>query len=47
VNTSRTNNFLAGLITGYAATFISIVIGLYLTPFTLQFLDREDMLSLR
>jgi O-antigen/teichoic acid export membrane protein len=39
---SRTHNYTKGLITGYAATFTTIAIGLWLTPFTLRFLDREE-----
>jgi O-antigen/teichoic acid export membrane protein len=39
---SRTRNYVKGLITGYAATFATIAVGLWLTPFTLRFLDREE-----
>ena len=39
---SRTRNYLKGLTTGYAATFATVAIGLWLTPFTLRFLDREE-----
>lgn len=39
---SRTRNYLAGLITGYAATLVTIAVSLWLTPFTLRFLDREE-----
>src|SRR6266498_3878560 len=39
---SRTGNYLKGLATGYVATFATIVVGLWLTPFTLGFLDREE-----
>ncbi|MBE0542933.1 MAG: lipopolysaccharide biosynthesis protein [Verrucomicrobia bacterium] len=39
---SRTRNYLKGLTTGYAATLATILVGLWLTPFTLRFLDREE-----
>jgi O-antigen/teichoic acid export membrane protein len=39
---SRTHNYVKGLATGYAATIATIVVGLWLTPFTLRFLDREE-----
>lgn len=39
---SRNRNYLKGLSTGYAATFATILVGLWLTPFTLRFLDREE-----
>jgi O-antigen/teichoic acid export membrane protein len=39
---SRTRNYLKGLTTGYAATFATVAVGLWLTPFTLRFLDREE-----
>ena len=39
---SRTRNYTKGLITGYAATIATILVGLWLTPFTLRFLDREE-----
>jgi Na+-driven multidrug efflux pump len=39
---SRTRNYVKGLTTGYAATFATIAVGLWLTPFTLRFLDREQ-----
>ena len=39
---SRTRNYLAGLGTGYAATLVTVAVGLWLTPFTLRFLDREE-----
>lgn len=39
---SRTHNYTKGLITGYAATIATILVGLWLTPFTLRFLDREE-----
>jgi O-antigen/teichoic acid export membrane protein len=38
----RTSNYLKGLATGYAATLATILVGLWLTPFTLRFLDREE-----
>ena len=39
---SRTRNYVKGLTSGYAATIATIVVGLWLTPFTLRFLDREE-----
>ncbi len=42
MKTSRTRNYLAGLLTGYAATLVMVAVGLWLTPFTLRFLDREE-----
>ncbi len=39
---SRTRNYLAGLLTGYAVAAGGIIINLWLTPFTLRFLDREE-----
>src|SRR5215475_9924002 len=39
---SRTSNYVKGLTTGYAATFSTIAVGLWLTPFTLRYLDREQ-----
>src|SRR5437867_5608855 len=39
---SRTGNYLKGLATGYVATFATILVGLWLTPFTLGYLDREE-----
>jgi O-antigen/teichoic acid export membrane protein len=39
---SRTSNYIKGLGTGYIATIATIVVGLWLTPFTLRFLDREE-----
>jgi membrane protein EpsK len=41
-NSSRTRNFLAGLLSGYTATFVSVVIGLWLTPFILRYLNRAE-----
>jgi len=38
---SRTRNYLFGLGTGYIVTLVTILVGLWLTPFTLRFLDRE------
>lgn len=38
---SRTQNYLAGLVTGYTVTFAGILVGLWLTPFVLRHLDRE------
>lgn len=39
---SRTRNYLAGLLTGYTVTFVTVAVGLWLTSFTLRFLDREE-----
>lgn len=39
---SRTRNYLKGLSTGYVATIATILVGLWLTPFTLRYLDREE-----
>lgn len=39
---SRTRNYLAGMLTGYAVAAGAIIINLWLTPFTLRFLDREE-----
>ena len=39
---SRTRNYAKGLVTGYAATLATILVGLWLIPFTLRFLDREE-----
>lgn len=39
---SRTRNYLAGLVSGYTVTFVTVAVGLWLTPFTLRFLDREE-----
>jgi membrane protein EpsK len=38
---SRTRNYLYGLSTGYTVTLVTILVGLWLTPFTLGYLDRE------
>lgn len=39
---SRTRNYLLGLGSGYVFTIATVVVGLWLTPFTLRFLDREQ-----
>lgn len=39
---SRTHNYIRGLASGYVVTFATIIVGLWLTPFTLRFLDREQ-----
>ncbi|MBA3713253.1 MAG: MATE family efflux transporter [Pyrinomonadaceae bacterium] len=39
---TRTANYFAGLLTGYAVAAAAIIISLWLTPFTLRFLDREE-----
>jgi hypothetical protein len=42
MNPSRTRNYLVGLVTGYLVTLVTVAVGLWLTPFTLRFLDREE-----
>jgi membrane protein EpsK len=39
---SRTKNYLSGLVTGHAVILVTTVMGLWLTPFTLRFLSREE-----
>jgi O-antigen/teichoic acid export membrane protein len=39
---SRTRRYLMGLGSGYVVTFATILVGLWLTPFTLRILDREQ-----
>lgn len=39
---SRTRNFIAGVFSGYVLMFATVAVGLWLTPFTLRFLDREE-----
>lgn len=39
---SRTRNYVKGLASGYVVTLATICIGLWLTPFTLRYLDREQ-----
>jgi O-antigen/teichoic acid export membrane protein len=39
---SRTRNYLLGLSSGYVYTAATVIVGLWLTPFTLRFLDREQ-----
>lgn len=39
---SRTRNYLLGLSSGYSVSITTIFIGLWLTPFTLRYLDREQ-----
>lgn len=39
---SRMWNYVAGLSSGYVLTFATIAVSLWLTPFTLSFLDREQ-----
>ncbi|HEX8844423.1 MAG TPA: MATE family efflux transporter [Pyrinomonadaceae bacterium] len=38
----RTRNYLAGVLTSYAVVALTILYNLWLTPFTLRFLDREE-----
>jgi hypothetical protein len=37
----RAHKYLAGVLTGYLAVGLSVAVNLWLTPFTLRFLDRE------
>ncbi|MFZ5877788.1 MAG: oligosaccharide flippase family protein [Chloroflexota bacterium] len=39
---SGTQKYFFGLISGYAVTFVTTLVGLWLTPFTLRFLTREE-----
>ncbi len=39
---TRTRNYVAGLSSGYVRTIVTVLVGLWLTPFTLRFLDREE-----
>jgi O-antigen/teichoic acid export membrane protein len=39
---TRARNYIAGLTTGYVFMFVNVLVGLWLTPFTLKFLDREQ-----
>lgn len=39
---SRTRNYLVGLLTGYTVVGLAVVVNLWLTPFTLRFLNREE-----
>ena len=39
---SRTRNYLKALTSGYVVTLATIGIGLWLTPFTLRYLDRDE-----
>ncbi len=39
---SKTKNYLSGLATGYTVTFVTIFVALWLTPFSLTFLNREE-----
>jgi len=38
---SRVHNYVRGLGTGYVRMFVQVLVGLWLVPFTLQYLDRE------
>lgn len=42
MNSSRTIRYLAGLLTGYTVTLVTLGVGFWLVPFTLRFLDREE-----
>ena len=39
---SRQKNYIAGLSSGYVLSAAIMLVGLWLTPFTLRFLDREE-----
>ena len=39
---SRTRNYVVSLASGYALTAFTVLVGLWLTPYTLRFLDREQ-----
>lgn len=39
---SRSFNYLAGLSTGSVRMFVHVLVGVFLTPFTLRFLDRQE-----
>jgi O-antigen/teichoic acid export membrane protein len=39
---SRSRNYLKGLASGYVVTIATVTVGLFLVPFTLWFLDREQ-----
>ncbi|MEW6510868.1 MAG: MATE family efflux transporter [Bacteroidota bacterium] len=39
---SRARNFIAGVFSGYVLMFATVAVGLWLTPFTLRFLNREE-----
>jgi O-antigen/teichoic acid export membrane protein len=41
-NSSRTRNYLTGLLSGYVLAVGTSAVALWLTPFTLRFLDREQ-----
>lgn len=38
----RTRNYLAGVLTGQAVVILAVVVNLWLTPFALRFLDRDE-----
>jgi Na+-driven multidrug efflux pump len=42
VKKSRFQNYLAGLSTGAVRMLIQVLVGIWLTPFTLRYLDREQ-----
>ena len=39
---SRSRNYIAGLFSGYFLAAATVFVGLWLTPFTLRYLDREQ-----
>ena len=39
---SRTRNYVKGLASGYVVTLATIGVKLWLTPFVLRYLDREE-----
>jgi O-antigen/teichoic acid export membrane protein len=42
VKKSRTANYILGLSTGYAVSIASLVVGLWMTPYVLRFLSRQQ-----
>ena len=38
----RAHNYLAGVLTGQAVVSLAVGVNLWLTPFTLRFLDRDE-----
>src|SRR5215210_6706365 len=38
----RTRNYLAGVLSSYAVVALTVIISLWMTPFALRFLDREE-----
>lgn len=40
---SQTSNYILGLMSSYGYTIVSIIVGFFLTPFTLSIITREEM----